>query len=98
MGLTKDLKMFDFEVFSKELIVQCKAFEDDFGVIELAWLLKISPHTKHINTILHHFREYVHKGFLHIIQVYIDDQFDGTCTKNIPHNVFLKHQKTILGL
>ena len=67
------MKPFGFEVFLEERIVHCKDFDDKYGDIEIASLPKIRPHTKHINVVFHHFPEYVHKGLIHIQQVFTGD-------------------------
>ena len=43
------MRILVFEVFLKEPIVPCKAFEDNSRTIELAHLSKICPRIKHIN-------------------------------------------------
>ena len=73
MGLTKGMKTFRFEVFSKEAIVHCKEFEYTSISIEIARFPKISPTPKYIIVVFHQFCEYIHKGFIHIQQVSTSD-------------------------
>eukprot|EP00957_Ditylum_brightwellii_P065354 4958299-Ditylum_brightwellii.AAC.1 len=45
--------------------VHCKCFEDNSGALELAKLPKMQPRAKHINLVLHHFRDYVRRKLIH---------------------------------
>ena len=62
----KEIETFGFEIFLGELIVNYKAFEDNYEAIELTRLPKIRPRTKYINIVFHHFHEYVRKGLIRI--------------------------------
>ena len=97
MRSIKEMKTFVFEVFSWDPNVYCKAFEDNFGSIYIARLPKICPHTKDNSVLSNYFREYVRKVLIHIQQFSINEQYDDTWTKLLPHNVFLKHRKIIFG-
>ena len=88
MGLFKGTKTFSFEIYLEDPILHCNAFEDKSGAIEISHLLKMCPHTKHINIVFHNFHGYIHKGLIHIQQVCTDDQCADTCTKPLPLNVF----------
>ena len=90
--------MFGFEVFLKELIVHCKAFEENFRATELAILPKIRPGTKHINVVLHHFSEYVFQGLIHILHASNNDHCADAWNKPLPKNILLKYRKMIFGL
>ena len=98
MVLIKEIKTFGFGVFLEGLIMQCKAFEDNYVAIELVRLPKVCPHNKHINVVFHHFREYVRKLLIHIQQVSKNDHCADAWTKTLPQNVILKHRKIIFGL
>ena len=93
MGLIKELKTFRFEVFLEELTMHCKAFEDNYGDIELARLMEIRPLTKKINVVFHHFREYVHRGLIYTHQVYTNDQCADIWDITLPQNLFKNHFK-----
>ena len=89
--------MFHFEVFSEEPIRHCKEFEDNYRGIELARLPKIRLRTNPITSVIHHLREYLCKGLIHIQQVSTNDQCADTWTKPFPQNVLVKHCKFIFG-
>jgi hypothetical protein len=77
--------------------VHCTLFEDNSGAVELAKVPKMRPHTKHINPKYHHFRKYVHNGFVKVVQVSTNDQWADISTKNLPRDLFLHFRKKILG-
>ena len=92
MGLKKESKTFGFEVFWKNSILHCKAFEDKSGTIELARLKKYvcALNTKTFSSTT--------SGLIHILQVSTCDQCADAWTKPLLQNVFLKHRKMIIGL
>eukprot|EP00957_Ditylum_brightwellii_P121146 9239711-Ditylum_brightwellii.AAC.2 len=55
MQLLKGMHEERFMVESITPKVHCKAFKDNSGALELAKAPKMRPHTKHINTVYHHF-------------------------------------------
>ena len=61
MGMLKEAQEHGLQVNYLPLKVHCTVFEDNSGALELAWLPKIHPRTKHINQSFHHFREYVER-------------------------------------
>jgi Reverse transcriptase (RNA-dependent DNA polymerase) len=77
--------------------VHCKAFEDNSGAVELSTVPKLRPHTKHINTKYHHFRQYVHDKLIKIQQIATIEQVADIFTKNLPESTFLKFRNRLLG-
>jgi hypothetical protein len=59
MFLLDEMKCKSSQVICTVPHVHCKIFEYNSESLELARLLKLRPHTKHINVCYHHFREHV---------------------------------------
>ena len=76
--------------------IDCKAFEDNSGALELARTPKLRPRTKHINIKYHHFRDHVRSGKIKIYPVKSEDQLADVLTKPLPQNLFLRFRKLIL--
>ena len=56
------------------------------------------PHTKHINNVYHHFRQFVRDGLISVSRIGTEDQVaDISFTKPISLDVFMKHRKSLLG-
>ena len=77
--------------------VNYKAFEDNFGALELAKCLRMRPRTKHINLVYHHFREYVRTRVIQLFPITTLNQLVDIFTKPLPREPFLKFRKTIMG-
>jgi hypothetical protein len=73
--------------------VHCTLFEDSSGAV----VPKMRPRTKHINPKYHHFRKYVYKGMISIVQVCTTEQLAYIFTKNLPRDLFLYFRGKILG-
>ncbi len=73
MNVIQEMKEKGFQVICTLPRVYCKVFEDNSGALELAWLPKLLPRTKHINVCCHHFREHVRKGLIKIFPVSTKD-------------------------
>jgi hypothetical protein len=70
-------------------VIQCKAFEDNLGALELARLPKMRPCTRHINVKYHHFCEAVVKGRIKVQHVISKEQLGDALTKNLPRDLFV---------
>jgi hypothetical protein len=91
MDLIQEMKDQHIPVICSKPYVYCKVFKDNAGVLELARLPKLCPHTKHINICYHHFREHVRKGLIKIFPVGTSDQIADALTKALPQNNFVCH-------
>ncbi len=97
MNLIAEMKERDFQVICTQPYVYCKVFEDNCGTLELAWLPKLCPRTKHINVCYHHFCEHVRKGLLKIFPINTKDQIADALTKALAQNGFTHHCKYMCG-
>ena len=88
MELMDELKDGGYDLISTEPIVYCKAFEDNYGALEIARLPKMLPRTKAINVIYHHFREYVRLGMIKIYPISTQYQVADMITKPLNQNTF----------
>ena len=77
--------------------IQCTAFEDNSGALELAKAPKMRPRTKHINIKYHHFRSYVTEGRITVEAIDTKDQLADCFTKAVTVPLFLKFRKAIMG-
>ena len=96
MQLMMGMKVNGLPTLSSTLEVNCKAFEDNSGALELAHTLKMQPCTKHINQVYHHLRDFVPNGKIHIFAIESVNQIAGIFTKFLPHNEFLRHRTKLL--
>jgi hypothetical protein len=80
-------------------VVHCKAFEDNSGALQLAWLPKMQPRTKHINVKYHHFREAgaVALGRVTILHFPTEKQRGDLLTKNLPRDTFTRLRRETMG-
>ena len=98
MNLLKKMKEKGFYSDSVKPVVQCKAFEDNSGALELAKKVpKIRPRTKHINNVYHHFREHVRTGEISIYAIATENQLADLLTKPLAQNLFQRLRKSIVG-
>ena len=97
MELLQEIKGKGFKTLSTSPRVFCKAFEDNTGALELVRLPKMRPRTKHINVVVHHFRDYVRKGLISIYPIESVKQIADIFTKPLDQNAFLFLRKKLLG-
>ena len=97
MELINKMRDQKFDIKYPQPYVYCKVFEGKFGALELAWLPRLQPRTKHINVGHHHFRENVGKGLIKIFPVDTEDHIADTLTKALAQNTFECHRKYMCG-
>jgi hypothetical protein len=78
-------------------VINCKALEDNSGVLQLTRLPKMRPRTRHIAVKYKYFREVVAKGRITIQHVYTDKQLADVMTKNLARDPCLQLRKGIMG-
>ena len=91
MELMDELKDCGYDLISTDPIVYCKAFEDNYGALEITRLPKMRPHTKEINVIYHHLLEYVRPGMIKRYLISTHDQVADMFTKPLTQNNFVNH-------
>jgi hypothetical protein len=96
MNLINKFKQHGFKAINKEPRVYCKAFEDDSGALELAYLPKMWPCTKHINMQYHCFHEQVWLGLIKVFPISTDQQLADIFMKPLAQNTFLNLWKALL--
>lgn len=62
MELLQELKEAGIKIGDTTPTIRCKVFEDNSGTMEMTTINEWHPHTKHIATKYHHFRDYVKRG------------------------------------
>ena len=77
--------------------IHCKAFEDNSGTLEMAKVPKMSPRTKHLNNVYHHFRESIQNNEVTLIAVETDNQLADLLTKPLPDNLFQCFRDKVLN-
>ena len=97
MQLLQELKDQGFSIYSTEPKVDCKAFEDNSGALEMAKVHKLRPRTKHINIKYHHFREAVNRGDITIHPINTNDQQADIFTKPLDEKSFIYLRCLIMG-
>jgi hypothetical protein len=76
MFLVQEICKKGFQVICLKPYVYCKVFEDNSGALELAWLPKLCPCTKHIKVCYHHFCEHIRNG---LIKIFPAGNRDSNC-------------------
>jgi hypothetical protein len=97
MNLIQEMKEKGFQVICTQPSIYCKVFEDNSGALELAWLPKRRPRTKHINVCYHHLREHVRKGLIKIFPISTKDQIADALTKALAQNDSQRHRHYLCG-
>ena len=92
-----ELKDRDYDLISTKLIVYCKEFGDNSGALEISRLTKMRPHTNAINSIYHHFREYVRLVMINIYPNSTHDQAADMFTKLLTQNNYVRHRVKVCG-
>ena len=83
----------EFTSIETESRIHCKAFEDNYGALELSRAPKMRPRTKHINIVYHNFRSFVRYRLVSIHLIVTKEQ-TGDILKKLPnHNLFQIHRK-----
>ena len=86
-----------FPIYLPKPKLFCKIFEDNEACISMATSLKFTPRTKHLALKYHHFRSWVHKGFLEVVHVPTTEQLADTLTKPLEYQLFKKFRYQISG-
>ena len=77
--------------------IYCKVYEDNSVSIVISKEHKYRPRTKHLNIKLHHFRQYVNKNEIGILQINTDYQPVDIFTKTLAEPLLVKNWKFIMG-
>jgi len=93
MQLLQELKDQGFHQTNVTPVVNCKAFEDNTGALELSLVPKMRPRTKHINNVYHHFRQFVRDKLISVTKIGTEDQVADIFTKPLSLDLFVKHRK-----
>jgi hypothetical protein len=84
------------ETFDEAPTLNCKLFEDNAGVLEMARLPKVLPRTKHLCVRLHHFREHVRKGLISMNKIPTQYQLGNIATKPQPEALFVSQRESLM--
>ena len=77
--------------------VLCKAFKDNYGVLELAQAPRMQPCTKNINQVYHHFWEAICEKLVSIHPIDTTEQHTDLFTKLLNAPMFEYLRKQIIG-
>ena len=77
--------------------IHCKAFEDNSGALEMAKVPKMSPRTKHLNNVYHHFHKSIQNNEVTLIAIRTDNQLADLLTKPLPDNLFQRFWDKVLN-
>ena len=97
MELLDELRYRGYDLCSTEPIIYCKAFKDNSGALEIACLPKMRPHTKAINVIYQHYREYLRLGMIKINPISTNDQVPDMFIKPLTQNNSIKHRVNVFS-
>jgi hypothetical protein len=76
MHLLKEMKVMGFLIMGANVKMHCKVFEDNSGAMEIAKIHKYRPRTKHLNVKLHHFCDFITRGYISINQINTNKHLD----------------------
>jgi hypothetical protein len=83
MHLLKEMKTMGFLITGANMKMHCRVFEDNSGALEIAKIHKYKPRTIHLIVKLHHFRDYVTRGEIHINPINTKDQLPDYLMKPV---------------
>jgi hypothetical protein len=97
IDLIRELRSAGFDFSDMPSIINCKAFEDNNGALEMATAHKLRPRTKQINVKYHHFRHAVLDGIITIHKISTNDQLADIFTKPLSIIPFTNLRRMIMG-
>ena len=97
MQMLKELRKYEYHIYSTTPRVYCKCFEDNSGALEMARVPKLRPRTKHINTQYHWFRSFIRSGQIIVMAVKSSLQVADIFTKPLPVRQFVRHRKPLMN-
>ena len=97
MKLLNEMKQHGFNIGSTTPEVRCKVFEDNSGALEMAKVHKFRARTKHLNTKLHHFRDYVTRKEIIPLPVESSDQLADYLMKPVNETTLQKLRRIVMG-
>ena len=97
MHLLNEMKGYGFFINSNTPTITCKIFEENSGALEMANTHKFRPCTKHINTKLHHFRDYITRGNIKIFPINTKEQLTNYLSKPLLENILVILQCKVIG-
>ena len=77
--------------------VICKVFKDNSGALQMAFVHKYSPQTKHLNIKLHHFHRCINEGKINIVTIKSTNQQADYLTKPVKIYLFTQLPKLVMG-
>jgi hypothetical protein len=92
-----EMQNFGFPIRTAKTKVHCKVFEDNSGALEIAKVHKYRPRTKHLNTKLHHFRDYVNRSIISIHKIDTSMQLADYLTKPVSKEILMKLRPIVMG-
>jgi hypothetical protein len=97
MDLMEEMKVQGTISLSQTPTVYCKAFEDISGALEMAWMPRMRPRTKHINVAYHHFRSHIAEGKITVHAIGTADQIGELWTEPLGAELFAKFTRPAFG-
>ena len=97
MKLLQEMKQHGFDIRLMTPEVQCKVFEDNSGALKMAKVHKFRARMKHLNTKLHHFRDYVTQKEIIPLPVESSDQLADYLTKLVNETMLQKLHCIVMG-
>jgi hypothetical protein len=86
-----------FKFITKGSTIQCTAFEDNEGALEMARSPKFCPQTKHINIKYHHFHNSIKSGKVSMQGIDTKEQQADILTKPLEVSLFTYIRSLIMG-
>jgi hypothetical protein len=77
--------------------IKCHVFEDNSAALEIAKVPKMRPRTRHLNSVLHHFRNEVANKRILIEAISTTLQQADFLTKACDQATFERHRKAVMG-
>ncbi len=96
MWLLEEAYQHGAPVLTTQPQIQCKVFEDNEGVIEIAKVPTMRLRTKHLSIKYRHFREEVKNGSVSIFHVGTKD-WTAVSTNPLDEALFMKHREMMMG-
>ena len=97
MELTREFRDRGFDIKTTIPTVHCRVFEDNTGALEIATIHKVRPRTKHLNVMLHHFRQYVDQGDIEVKAIRSEFQISDMLTHANDVQTLQRHRRKAMG-
>ena len=97
MEIAQEMQGKGYDILSTQTVVQCRAFQDNSGALELASTPKYRPRTRYLSVKLFHFRHFAKQKRITLSKCDTHEQTADVFTKSLDVETFTLHRTSICG-